>query len=377
MIEIEGIGITWGSEFALKDINLHVREKEFFVILGPTGAGKTLLLELIAGFYQPDAGVVKIRGHDVTRLPPERRRIGFVYQDYALFPHLSVRDNTAFGMRMRHPLRKRDVFNLGRAADTIREHRQAIDSRVDEAMDKLNITHLGHRKPLTLSGGEQQRVAIARAIAMNPPVMLLDEPLNALDARTKDMMRDELRRIHEEFALTTLYVTHDQAEAMMLADRIAVMMDGSVVQVGTPEEIFQSPASEEIAKFVGMENTFQGTVTGREDDLTIIKIDDEHTMEAVSKYNAGEQVRVLIRPEYITLAETSDHTSARNNYGGTIKRVVHMGPISKVELNCDGLYLAAFVTRRSVDDMALEAGMRLCASFKATSVHVIKHGVQI
>lgn len=348
MITIKNLYKDW-KEFSLTDITIAVKKGEYFVVLGPTGAGKTLLLELIAGFYIPDRGDVEIAGQNVTNLPPERRRIGFIYQDYSLFPHFTVRENIEFGVKLRKYPDK---------------HRK----RTEELMDWLRISHLAHRYPATLSGGEQQKVAIARAIAIEPAVLLLDEPLSALDLRTRDYLREELKRIQGELAMTMVHVTHDQTEAMVLAERIAVMMNGRIMQVGTPYEIFNKPVNEEIADFVGVENILSGIVRDNDNGVAEIDVGMSCTIFAVSPYRAGN-VNVFIRPEDIILSETRGESSARNVIRVTIDTMCDLGPLTRVRLDNS---LVALITKHSRESIGLRNGDSVYATFKATSVHVAR-----
>ncbi|MHC1611130.1 MAG: tungstate ABC transporter ATP-binding protein WtpC [Candidatus Methanospirareceae archaeon] len=354
MIGIKNLSKDW-KEFSLKDINLEVKKGEYFVILGPTGAGKTLLLETIAGFYIPDRGEIWIEGDDVTILPPERRRVGFIYQDYSLFPHLNVEQNIEFGLKLKRSSRP----------DTNRR-------RVKEIMDWLNISHLADRYPATLSGGEQQKVAIARAIVIEPSILLLDEPLSALDRRTRNYMREELKRVREEFGITMVHVTHDQTEAMVLADRIAVMMHGQIIQVGTPYEIFNKPRNEELADFVGVENILSGVVRNNEDGIAEIEIADaDSNIFAVSEYRDGA-VKVFIRPEEIILSESRSVSSARNVMIGIITELQDNGPLTRVKLDIGHTEVIALVTKHSRESLELQEGAEVYATFKATSVHVVR-----
>lgn len=346
MIRIKDLSKDW-KEFTLKNINLEVEKGEYFVILGPTGAGKTLLLETIAGFYFPDSGEIRIEGHDVTDLPPELRQIGFIYQDYSLFPHLNVEQNIQFGLKLR------------KTQDT---------KRVNEIMNWLKISHLAHRYPATLSGGEQQKVAIARAIAIEPSILLLDEPLSALDLRARDYLREELKRVKAEFGITMVHVTHDQTEAMILADRIAVMMNGEIEQVGTPYEIFNKPLNEEIGDFVGVENILHGVVQDNENGIAKIEVDMGANIFAVSEYYAGE-VKVFLRPEDIILSVSRGDSSARNVMGGRITELQDMGPLTRVKLDTK---LVALITKQSRESLELRIGAEIYAAFKATSVHVVR-----
>jgi len=348
MIEVRDLYKDW-KEFSLKGITIEIKKGEYFVILGPTGAGKTLLLETIAGFYFPDSGEVWIEGHDVTNLPPEKRRIGFIYQDYSLFPHLNVEQNIEFGLKLR------------KSQDTTRK-------KMKEIMDWLRISHLAHRYPTTLSGGEQQKVAIARAIAIEPSVLLLDEPLSALDLRTKDYLREELKKIKRELGITMVHVTHDQTEAMVLADRIAVMMKGRIVQVGTPYEIFNKPLNEEIADFVGVENILSGVVRDNDNGVAEIEADIGGNIFAVSDYRAGA-VKLFIRPEDIILSESRGESSARNVLKGRIEALDDIGPLTRVKMDNS---VVALITKQSRECLGLQKGEEVYATFKATSVHVVR-----
>jgi len=384
VIELRGVSKHW-REFSIKNITLEVKKGEYFVILGPTGAGKTLLLELIAGFHFPDEGRILIDGEDMTFSPPEERNIGFIYQDYMLFPHLTVEKNIAFGLRAR----QRGRFK--------REKGGEIERKVREVLQMLGIEHLAKRRPTTLSGGEQQKVAIARALAIEPRILLLDEPLSALDMRTREQLREDLRRLNRENGITMVHVTHDQTEAAMLADRIAVMMRGRIVQIGTPREIFSRPASAEIAEFVGVENIFSGVVVRNEGGLAEIKIassglagsagsaglagsagsatfSGSETIFAVSKYGEGTAVNVFVRPEDIILAKSiqdfGGSSSARNVIRCEIERITSMGSgLVRVRMR-NGL--VALVTAHAVEELGLREGGEVFAIFKATAAHTIK-----
>ncbi|MDD2666293.1 MAG: tungstate ABC transporter ATP-binding protein WtpC [Methanocellales archaeon] len=349
MIEVRDLCKDW-KEFSLKDITLDVKKGEYFVILGPTGAGKTLLLETIAGFHIPDKGDVWIEGRDVTLIPPEKRKIGFIYQDYSLFPHLTVEQNIAFGLK----LKRTSKSNTNSA-------------RLKDIMNWLKISHLAHRYPSTLSGGEQQKVAIARAIAIEPPILLLDEPLSALDPRTKDYLRDELKLVKKEFGITMVHVTHDQTEALVLADRIAVLMNGRLMQVGTPYEIFNKPLNEELADFVGVENILYGNVRNKENGIAEIEINSGMTIFAVTEYCDGA-VRVFVRPEDITISKSKGDSSARNVMSGKIRELQSIGALTRVKLDIN---LVALITKQSREILGLQNGDDVYATFKATSVHVV------
>ena len=346
MITLERISYSL-PDFSIRDVSLDIAENEYFVLLGPTGAGKTLLLELIAGFHIPDEGRILLNGVDVTQEPPEKRQIGFVYQDYSLFPHMTVEENIAFGLKVRGLPKKE------------------IERKVEEMKELVGISNLGSRYPSTLSGGEQQRVSVARALAVDPTVLLLDEPLSALAPKTQAAIRTELRRIHNARAVTTVHVTHNQTEAMVLADRIGLLMNGSIAQVGSPEDLFTRPMNERIAGFVGVENILRGKV--RVNTAGVAVIDAEGCeIFSVTDIKEGE-VEVYIRPENIVLSKTQLNSSARNAFKGEIAKITNLGPILNVELD-NGLKV--FITKQSSEEMQLKPGAQVYASFKATATHV-------
>jgi molybdate/tungstate transport system ATP-binding protein len=348
MIKIEAITRKW-KNFALDDLSLEIESGEYFVILGPTGAGKTLLLELIAGFHSPDSGKILIDGKDVTNLPPEKHGLAFVYQDYSLFPHMSVKKNIEFGMRMKKIKSKEKLFSIAK---------------------DLKITHLLDRHPLTLSGGEQQRVALARALVTNPKILLLDEPLSALDPRTQESARELLSDLNKNKKLTILHITHDQTEARILADRIAVIMDGKLMQAGTPEEIFEKPVNSQVASFVGFENMLKGKVITAENGLLKIEI-GKLIIEASGDIEAGSYVYALLRPENIVLSKVSTESSVRNSLHGKVTDIWILGALVRVKINC-GVILNALITRQSAEEMGIFPGVPIYAQFKASSVHVFR-----
>lgn len=348
MIEIESLSRKW-KNFALDELSLKVESGEYFVILGPTGAGKTLLLELIAGFHVPDSGKVLVDGKEVTHLPPEKHNLAFVYQNYSLFPHMSVKKNIEFGMRMKK----------------IRDPKRVLETARD-----LKITHLLDRNPLTLSGGEQQRVALARALVTDPKILLLDEPLSALDPRTQENARELLLVLHKKNNLTVLHITHDQTEARIMADRIAIVMDGKLVQVGTPEDIFEKPVDSQVASFVGFENVLKGRVISA--DRGLLRIDTGGAViDASGDMGAGDQVYAFLRPENIALSKTSTQSSIRNSLQGRVTEIWILGALVRVKVDC-GVILNALITRQSAEEMEISPGVPVYAQFKASSVHVLR-----
>lgn len=348
MIEIEALSRRW-KNFALEELSLKIESGEYFVILGPTGAGKTLLLELIAGFHSPDSGKIRIDRKDVTYLPPEKHDLAFVYQDYSLFPHMSVKNNIEFGMRMK---------------------KIKSQEKLREIAKDLRITHLLERHPLTLSGGEQQRVSLARALVTDPKILLLDEPLSALDPRTQESARELLSTIHKNKKLTVLHITHDQTEARIMADRIAIIMDGKLMQAGTPEEIFEKPVDSRVASFVGFENMLGGRVISS--DRGLLKIDaGKIVVDASGDIEVGSQVHAFLRPENIALSKTSAQSSIRNSLQGRVTDVRMLGALVRVKIDC-GVPLNALITRQSAEEMEILPGVPVYAQFKASSVHVLR-----
>lgn len=348
MIEIESLSRKW-KNFCLDKLSLRVESGEYFVILGPTGAGKTLLLELIAGFHALDSGKIWIDGKEVTSLPPEKHELAFVYQDYSLFPHMNVKKNIEFGMRMKKLKSKEKLFEIAR---------------------DLKITHLLDRYPLNLSGGEQQRVALARALVTDPEILLLDEPLSALDPRTQESARELLSTLHKNKKLTVLHVTHDQIEARIMADKIAIIMDGKLMQVGVPEEIFEKPVDSRVASFVGFENMLNGRVISVDRGLLRIEV-GEITIDALGDLEVGSQVHAFLRPENIALSKTSAQSSIRNSLQGRVTEVWVLGALVRVKVNC-GVLLNALITRQSAEEMGILPGVPVYAQFKASSVYALR-----
>ncbi len=346
MIEIKNISKNLG-EFFLRDINFDIKDGEYFMVLGPTGAGKTILLETIAGIYRPDKGRIIMDGKDITCFSPKKRNISMVYQDYMLFPHLNVRQNIAFGLRLK------------------KIPKEVIKDEIEENSRLLNISHLLHRYPNTLSGGEKQRVAIARAIAVKPYALLLDEPLSALDTQTRDRLRGELKRIHSITKSIIVHVTHNFEEIFSLADRVAVMNKGKVIQVGTPNDIFRKPNCEFIANFVGVENLFKGKAF-MENGFAHINING---VDIFSSNCKSGDVFISIRPEEILISKQSFKSSARNSLKGRIIRITNSGPIAKITIDV-GIPFNVMTTKLSLEDMGLKNGETANITFKASAVHI-------
>lgn len=284
-ITLENLTKYFGNSTAVDHINLDVASGELIALLGPSGCGKTTTLQMLAGFLSPDAGQILVDGKVLSSkqrtIPPERRNMAMIFQSYAIWPHKTVFENVAFGLQLRH---------IGK---------EELRARVTRALDVTYLSRLADRYPAQLSGGQQQRVALARAIVIEPQTLLLDEPLSNLDANLRDEMRSEVRRIHDETGLTTVFVTHDQSEALVLADRIVVMSDGVLEQVGTPEEIYESPATEFVARFIGRCNVLPGTLlpSGQVDVGGVSIMAKDHAPDV----RVGYEVALSIRPQSIIM----------------------------------------------------------------------------
>jgi spermidine/putrescine ABC transporter ATP-binding subunit len=311
-----------GEVYAVRDVTIAVQPGEFFSLLGSSGSGKTTTLRLIGGFEIPEYGEVSIGGETVTTLPPYRRNVHTVFQNYALFPHLTVAQNVAY------PLTITKVPQKVPKAE--------IADRVQEALRMVRITELTDRKPAQLSGGQQQRVALARALISRPKVLLLDEPLSALDAKIREEVRQELRQLQQQIDLTFIYVTHDQEEALSLSDRIAVMSNGRVEQIGTPKEIYSRPASPFVAQFIGKANFLTGQVIESNAEFTWVKVNDTNVkaIAPTHKPAIGETVTLMIRPEHLKpLNSSTEDPIYDNQTAGKLNTITYIGQL--LELHFD------------------------------------------
>jgi spermidine/putrescine transport system ATP-binding protein len=305
----------FGAVVAVDRIDLEIAAGEFFSLLGPSGCGKTSTLRMIAGFERPTSGRVFIDGADMSEVPPHRRPVNTVFQSYALFPHLSVGENIAFGLRY---------------ADV---SKQDNSRRVGRALEMVQLSGFENRRPTQLSGGQQQRVALARSLILEPAVLLLDEPLGALDAKLRKTLQIELKALQEQVGITFIYVTHDQEEALTMSDRLAVMSHGLVEQVGTPAEVYEGPATAEIADFLGLSNLLPATALGSDGNGGCrITAGGHELVASVGSIDMTGPVRVCIRPERIVLGGRGP-----NALEGTVDRVVYMGPMLQVMMHVAGL----------------------------------------
>ncbi|MDR0584220.1 MAG: ABC transporter ATP-binding protein [Treponema sp.] len=325
-VVIREVSKSFGDFRALNNVNLEIKKGEFFSLLGPSGCGKTTLLRIIAGFEHPDSGAVTFDGDNVLPLPPNRRQANTVFQNYALFPHLSVFENVAFSMRIK------------------KASRRAVESKVNEYLRLVQLEGHAHKKPNQLSGGQKQRVAIARALINEPRVLLLDEPLSALDAKLRQHMLIELDQIHDKIGITFIYVTHDQQEALSVSDRLAVMSQGDVLQIGTPHDIYESPATDFAARFIGETNLFDaavlsaekisgpsppGTEAPRAEYMAELDIPELGRIKVttVDEIRSGQTVSFTIRPEKIVITKDRPATKRGdiNLFQGTVDEPIYSG----------------------------------------------------
>lgn len=345
MIQLRDLTIKL-SGFTLQEINLRVEKGEFFTLLGPTGAGKTLILESISGLVPIHKGTIAINGKDVSKMPPERRGVGIVYQDSALFPHLSVRENIFFGLRYH--------------GKTVRQSAKELDA----VIQWFSLEHLLDRSVDNLSGGEKQRVALARALAVDPSVLLLDEPLSALDPSFREEIRDILKTLHEETDITVLMVTHDFVEAHYLAQRTAVLNAGLIEQAGTVADVFYRPSTPFVARFVGMKNIFPAKF-----DKDFAWVDN--LQFKISHSDNGFRNYVAIRPEDICVSRRNISEITTNVFSGTVMRIFNKGIYSDINLDVSGTAFQTILPSGALYRMNLAEGETVCITFTPEHVHVI------
>jgi len=310
-LELKGLQKDFGTLRVVKDFNLNIEQGEFVSFLGPSGCGKTTVLRMVAGFEEPSAGSISVGGKDVTRLKTSQRDMGMVFQAYALFPNMTVAQNIGFGLKVR-----------GASSSD-------ISARVTEMLKLIQLDQLADRYPYQMSGGQQQRVALARALAPQPKVLLLDEPLSALDAKVRVSLRDEIRAIQKRLGITTIFVTHDQEEALSISDRVIVMYQGKAEQVGTPFEIYNRPATKFVANFVGTLNTLEGTVTDPSAGTVRVGTGEVILKGKLNGSKAGDPVSLALRPEAISLGR---QPGRETTLGGEIAEVSFLGSVIRVRV---------------------------------------------
>jgi len=337
-LELEHITKYFGRSAAVMDINLSVEQGEFLTLLGPSGCGKTTILRMVAGFETPSAGNILLDGDDITNRSASKRPMGMVFQSYALFPHMTAEQNIAFGLSIK------------------RTPRDTITRRSAELLELVGLTDKGRNFPHQLSGGQQQRIALARALAVEPKVLLLDEPLSALDAKVRVSLRNEIRRIQQQLKMTAIYVTHDQEEALAISDRIAVMAKGHIEQLDLPEEIYNNPRTVFAATFVGTSNHFNGVLTSASEGLCQAENQTIHIVPAPN-FHDGDQILVMVRPEEVFIQNTDEAVKdsangAGNHIAGVIELRTFLGPFTRfhVRIN-ESTTLTADVPSQQAQDI--------------------------
>jgi putative spermidine/putrescine transport system ATP-binding protein len=350
-VELRGLRRTFGAVVALDHLDLSVESGEFISLLGPSGCGKTTALRIVAGFEWPDSGEVLVDGKDVLDKAANKRNMGMVFQAYSLFPNMTAQQNVEFGLRVR------------------KESREARAKRASELLELVGLASAMNRYPRQMSGGQQQRVALARSLAIEPSVLLLDEPLSALDAKVRVQLREEVRRIQQELGITTLYVTHDQEEALSISDRVAVMSQGRVEQLGTPAQIYSGPRTAFVANFVGTMNKLEGTVVSTSDRTVrcgplLLSVPDPSF-----NHPAGETVELFLRPEDISLEILNGNQPAAGLVEGRVTSLTFLGPVTRVGLATDIGALLADVS--SAVALNLAADTVVAVKLDSASLHSI------
>jgi spermidine/putrescine transport system ATP-binding protein len=359
-IDIRGVSKIYNPESqqsvtALDTVSLTINDNEFFTLLGPSGCGKTTLLRLIAGFEQVTGGEIHLFGEEIEHLQPSQRPVNTVFQHYALFPHMSVAENVGFGL------------------ERLKKPKDEVRSTVERVLSLVKMDHLSDRRPNQLSGGQQQRVALARALAPSPKVLLLDEPLSALDLKLRQTMREELKQLQRETGITFVFVTHDQDEALAMSDRVAVMSNGLVQQIGSPIEIYEHPVNRFVADFIGDTNFLDGEIVTINDDLAICKIGSSSLFEAEisGQQKVGDQVTLFLRPEKITLASTSDQPTG-NTMQGRVANIVYLGNEAAYSVDMgDDIILLAQARPREDGNLPFAVGETISVGYSSRALRIL------
>lgn len=360
-LEVENLSVSLG-EFHLKDISLEIEKGEYVILIGPTGSGKSVLLETIIGFYRPDGGIIRLDGRVLNDVAPEERKIGIVYQDHVLFPNMDVYENIAFGLKKDKSLSKED-----------------IDRKVRDIAEKMNISHILHRDVMTLSGGESQRTALSRALVVGPEIVLMDEPFSALDVSTQAKLTSLIKDIGAEYKTTFLHVTHNFNDVWNLADKVGVMKNGILHQMDYINNVFSKPANEFVAEFVGVHNIFDGEIINTKQNSVTVKLNDDIVLQSTddeycnlaSHEVVGENVLIAIRPENIIFAKSTFESSARNQLKGKIIDIKKSGPVVNVETDVGGIKFKGILTRNSFENLDLELNGEVYLIFKSVNVKIL------
>jgi spermidine/putrescine transport system ATP-binding protein len=356
-VHLTGLTKRFRTVVAVDGIDLDIAAGEFFSLLGPSGCGKTTTLRLIAGFERPDAGAIRVGNADMVGTPPHRRPVNTVFQHYALFPHLSVADNVGFGLRF---------------TDASGEERR---KRVAEALDLVQMAHLARRMPAQLSGGEQQRVALARALVLSPSVLLLDEPLGALDAKLRKLLQVELKALQERVGITFLYVTHDQEEALTMSDRLAVMDAGRIRQVGTARDVYEAPSHAFVADFLGAANLLDAVALGPDTQGRCrVRLGDHELSAGGGAPEIRGAVKLVVRPERVVLEQAGHAVTRENCVPGVIERLVFQGPVTQVLVRLQSGELLQALVPNQGDDTLLPAGTSVSAHLPPVALRALQTG---
>ncbi len=338
------------GNFDLSDISFSVGKGEILVIVGDNGAGKTKLLETIAGFLPVKSGKIEVFGKDITYTPTSKRGIGFIFQNLALFPHMSVRKNIMYGLKYSKIEGKKRLL--------------------EEIAQIFGVKKILDRSPETLSGGEKQKVALARTLITDPKIILFDEPTSALSIKEREKVGIEIKKILKKLEKPAIFVTHNENEAFLLGDRIAIIERGKIIQIGKGGEIFYHPVSEKIAKFFGTTNVFKGTVLKNENDSVVLNVNGK-AVTALGKVVEGDEVTMFIRPEDVVLMKEPCKTSARNLFQGKVINILKKGPLIEVKVDVE-FEITSFITKGSLEKFGIDMGKKMYVEFKATAVHLVK-----
>jgi len=355
-LRLERLSKNFGEFIAVDDVNLHIRRGEFLTILGPSGSGKTTLLMIIAGFLEATTGDIQFDGLSIMSLRPEKRNFGMVFQGYALFPHMTVRQNIAYPLEVR------------------KGARDEIVKRVDEMLELVQLETFGDRLPRQLSGGQQQRVALARALIFDPLVLLLDEPLGALDKKLRSNVQTQLKHLHRKVGKTFVYVTHDQEEALSMSDRVVIMNHGRVVQVGSPQELYERPSTVFASKFIGKSNILRGVVNQVDENKVLYSIADKYFQQLVSneKFSKNDEIILALRPEKIKIARCKVESNEVNILVGRIIDITYFGSTISVNVETDAVGEFIVEVQAWRNQETLEEGQEISLTWSPDAAFIVK-----
>lgn len=349
-IAVSSLKKKYGALTVIEDLNLDIKKGEFISLLGPSGSGKTTLLMILAGFEKATSGSVSLDGTHIENLPPHKRGLGVVFQNYALFPHMTVAENIAFPLKMR------------------RYSRSIIKQKVQKALDMVQLSDYGKRRPTEMSGGQQQRIALARALVFEPRVILMDEPFGALDKQLREQMQLDIRDMHKRLGLTVVFVTHDQSEALTMSDRIAVFNKGNIEQIGTPLEIYEKPKTDFVAQFIGETNLIKGIVASIDDNFIRMKINDtELKVTKINGVKLGEEIAISLRPEWITLSKSP--LANDNMLPGKVRDTVYRGEHTRIDVDTE---IGKVIVRSDRMNSNFVSNNRLIINFNANDCWIVK-----